>query len=469
MILEDSRQDRYREFFERSLALQCIAGLDGYFKAINSAWEEALGYSREELMARPFVEFVHPDDQAATIREAALLAEGADSIQFENRYRMRQGGYRWLLWTASADLEAGLIYATAGDVTERKQLEEQLQLLQSLSRTIAQASNLDSALELVLRELCEVTGWEIGEAWVPNEDETALVLTDAWVTKTLELATFRAAGQSRTLRKGQELVGRAWASGTAVGLNDLGNNRSFTRRAEAQQLHLVSGVAIPVTAEGKTVAVLDFFSRAREVDEEQRLVELVTAIGLQLGTFILRKRAEDDVANAARTFRELSLRDDLTGLLNRRGFVTLAEHYLAVIRRTGEVATLLYIDIDSMKQINDEFGHGEGDNALRDVGEAIQQSFRESDVAARLGGDEFCVLLSGGEEVEAATTARLRQALATSASERKYALSVSYGWARLTPESPASLGELLEEADGRLYRAKARTDLGGATEVASKL
>src|SRR5207247_3323887 len=103
--------------------LICTAGFDGFFKHINPAFERTLGYTREELLARPFLEFVHEDDRARTAAEAARLSEGDETIAFVNRYRCRDGTYRWLEWTAIGAPEHGLIYAAARDISEPQRAE----------------------------------------------------------------------------------------------------------------------------------------------------------------------------------------------------------------------------------------------------------------------------------------------------------------------------------------------------------
>ena len=120
-------QEELDRFFELSLNMLCIATFEGYFKRLNPAWEAVLGYTREELMARPFIEFVHPDDRAATTAVAGELARGQETRAFENRYRCKDGTYKWLVWQATPTTDRSLIYAAAHDVTERREAEAQLQ------------------------------------------------------------------------------------------------------------------------------------------------------------------------------------------------------------------------------------------------------------------------------------------------------------------------------------------------------
>lgn len=103
----------FKTFFDRSRDMQCIAGTDGYFKRVNPAFVRNLGWSEEELLSRPFVEFVHPDDVEATVEETESVSGGAPTISFSNRYRCKDGSYRRLLWTAHPDPATGNIYASA--------------------------------------------------------------------------------------------------------------------------------------------------------------------------------------------------------------------------------------------------------------------------------------------------------------------------------------------------------------------
>ena len=125
-------------FFTMSLDLLCIAGFDGVFQRLNPAWTQVLGFTLEELTTRPFLEFVHPEDHAATIAEMEKLRAGAPAISFENRYRCRDGSYRWLMWMSTPFSDRQLIFAAARDITERRQIEQQLVRL----KEAAEAANV---------------------------------------------------------------------------------------------------------------------------------------------------------------------------------------------------------------------------------------------------------------------------------------------------------------------------------------
>lgn len=114
-----------RLLWENSLDLLAVADTSGHFTRLNPRWQKVLGWTPEELMERPFADFVHPDDVDRTNREAAGLAEGKESVQFENRYRCKDGSYRWILWNSRFDPETQRIYAIARDITDLKRRQEE--------------------------------------------------------------------------------------------------------------------------------------------------------------------------------------------------------------------------------------------------------------------------------------------------------------------------------------------------------
>ena len=129
-------QEELESLFDLSLDMLCITGVDGFFKRLNPAFEIILGYTTDELQARPLIDFVHPDDRVATLAEFEKIIAGAPTIQFENRYQHKDGTYRWLSWTAQPVLEKGLVYAVARDITRHKRTEAALLESEKLYRTL---------------------------------------------------------------------------------------------------------------------------------------------------------------------------------------------------------------------------------------------------------------------------------------------------------------------------------------------
>ncbi len=128
-------------WFEMSNDMLAIASLDGYFKRLNSSWEDCLGYTRSELMARPYVEFVHPDDVQSTLEAARALGAGPSELtNFENRYRSRDGEWHWLLWSKRSD--GHQIYAVAKDINDRKRVESERERLLERAEAVARTDPL---------------------------------------------------------------------------------------------------------------------------------------------------------------------------------------------------------------------------------------------------------------------------------------------------------------------------------------
>jgi PAS domain S-box-containing protein len=120
-------QEQLERFFTMSGDLLCIAHFDGYFTRVNNSWHRVLGYTSTELMSHPFIDLVHHEDRESTQAAIAELTEGKEIALFENRYRCKDGTYRWLSWTSTPKLDEQLIYAVAHDTTDRKLLEQQTQ------------------------------------------------------------------------------------------------------------------------------------------------------------------------------------------------------------------------------------------------------------------------------------------------------------------------------------------------------
>jgi len=184
-----------------------------------------------------------------------------------------------------------------------------------------------------------------------------------------------------------------------------------------------------------------------------------------IGRDVTDRRAEREaLTRLSADLKRLAITDELTGLLNRRGFTTLATHQAALARRQGWPVVVFALDLDGLKQMNDRGGHHVGDAALRAVGDALRGVLRESDVVGRMGGDEFAVLLVNATgDAAASFEARLTAALArrqdkeSQADDAGLSLSLSIGSASCGPARRRSLDDLLRRADAVMYARKRRS------------
>ncbi|HUJ89138.1 MAG TPA: GGDEF domain-containing protein, partial [Syntrophorhabdales bacterium] len=196
------------------------------------------------------------------------------------------------------------------------------------------------------------------------------------------------------------------------------------------------------------VPVTYLIIRSRE-GQSGRVQEINASLEAEI---VQRKKAEEQL-------RALSFTDELTGLFNRRGLLTMGDHQLKLARRTRRRFLLVYADLDNMKRINDKFGHIEGDAALIEAADILREVFRESDIIARIGGDEFVILAvdSDGAQSEALIN-RIHQRciLANLKKARPYVLAMSAGSAEFDPDQPATLEELVAQADRAMYAEKQR-------------
>jgi len=188
-------------------------------------------------------------------------------------------------------------------------------------------------------------------------------------------------------------------------------------------------------------------------DARLRAAEMAIALGdPAIAIKDLARMAEQELAAV-----QLATMDELTMISNRRGFESLAVHALGLCRRLAKPAALLFVDLDLFKQINDRFGHAEGDRALLSYAGLLKETFRNSDVLGRLGGDEFAVLATNvGKDELAPALARLREAMDAHnrTSQRGYELRYSVGAVQFDAARHANVAALMAEADALMYAQK---------------
>jgi diguanylate cyclase (GGDEF)-like protein len=222
------------------------------------------------------------------------------------------------------------------------------------------------------------------------------------------------------------------------------------------QAGIRSLLGVPLISRDEVIGVLHFRSINPNIYTQQDL-RLAEKIAAQIAGAIANAQLFTDRKRMEEEIREMSLRDQMTDLYNRRGFITLAEQQIRAANRAKRPMLLTFIDLDGLKGINDTLGHEEGDRALIDAANVLRQTFRESDVIARLGGDEFAVLSIDATDMNPEDLSkRLQENInAGNAKEtRPYRLAMSWGTVVYDPGYPLSLDELMSSADERMYAQK---------------
>ena len=201
----------------------------------------------------------------------------------------------------------------------RQESEEQLSLLQTITTELSAAEDLSSALEVVLRDVCEKTGWVLGHAWVPNPSGTALDLASVWYCGDGELKPFRAASDASHFEPGVGLPGRVWESKKPAWVENVTDDPNFPRSAAARIAGLKTGVGIPILSGNQVIAVLEFFMRESRAQNE-RLLNVIVSVAGQLD--LLHRATHAEAAARERQFRTLANSiSQLAWMADEKGYI----------------------------------------------------------------------------------------------------------------------------------------------------
>lgn len=407
-------ESRYRTLFNKAAIGIAIVDSGRRIIESNQALEKMLGYSEKEMLGRHFTDFTHPEDFISDMElYRELLEQKRDSYQMAIRCLRRDGAVVWGLLAVSImrNVRGEPFYAIRmlEDITERKRAEDAfiksrnfyLSLIDELPNPIRR-TDIDGRADYFNRAWLAFTGrtmgQEVGSAWTEHVHPDDLDR----LTK-LQFDTFKTHTPYVTEYRLRNYVGEhRWVVEFGRPFDDI--DGSFA----------------------------GYISSCYDVQE--------------------RKTFE-------KTLQSISTTDDLTGLLNRRGFFSLALQQLKVANRTKKGFLLFYVDLDGLKKINDTLGHPEGDLALVETASVLKEIFRESDIIGRLGGDEFAVLMlehTVKSDEDRTILMRINESIKDRNARpgRRYTLSISTGMKLYDPENPCSLDELISRADSLMYKEK---------------
>ena len=408
---------------------------DHRFDDVNARCTETLGWAREELVGRHFADLIHPDDLAATAaRTTAALEDGEPTTAFVNRYRTKDGSYRWLLWE-TRPLDDGRWLCAARDITrEREALAERERLLhehRALRRVATEvARGRPAAVFAAVAEevglLLEATAAGVLKLHGPGR----LELMGGWAADSAQATPAGTVFDLPADTPLDELFG-----GGARHLADASDDEM------GRDLGFGSSVTAPIRIDGRDwglVTAVHARPGGLAPDAAERLDEFAALAALAVAN-----------ADARQELERRAVTDSLTSLLNHGAFHARLGEAFATAARSRQPLALILLDIDHFKTINDRCGHRTGDGVLVAVAETIRRSTRPGDVLGRVGGDELAIALPDCDTAGAhVLVERIRLELAATPTAASISAGVADSAFAATPD------ELFGHADEALYRCK---------------
>ena len=404
-----SRNDRER-LFDLSIDLFCVAG-NGYFKVLNASWEKTTGFTRAELMAKPTVDFYHPDDQQAVNTEIQQLRQGKKSLEFRARFQCKDGSYRWLQWTVAPVAEEGLSYGVARDITNQVSAEDALR---------ASGAHIRSILD------------NVADGIVTLDDGGRLQSVNPRVESLFGYTSAELIGESVTA-----LIAAPHQRDFLVHLESY-------LRPDKKQVRSGSHETLGRRKDGSTFP-LEFIGSQMQAGQQRVFIGTLRDISEQK---LERENLERRV-----------LYDALTGLPNRSLFNDRLHERMAQATTDRKPWGLVMMDMDRFKEVNDSLGHDEGDRLLVAVAKRLMDAVGAANTIARMGGDEFAVI--SAEITDETSGSRLARRIMDAleapfeVGERTIDVRASIGIA-VFPEHGQDGDTLMRHADVAMYLAKRR-------------
>jgi PAS domain S-box-containing protein len=317
----ENAEAKYKSIFENAIEGIFQTTIDGRYLIANPMLAKIYGYPSSESLINNVTNIANQIYVNSLRRQEFInILRTHDTISnFESQVYRCDGTKIWISENVRAvrALDGSLIgfEGTAQDISQRKRAEAESQLLQCLTLEISAANDFQTALEIALTQICQFTGWDYGEAWIPSSDEQILICSPAWYSSIEGLEEFRRCSERISFSSGIGFPGRVWGNQRPEWIWDISleSESHFLRKYPALECGLRSGLAIPVSADANVVAIIAFFTRSPN-DRDQQLVGVIGAIAMQLGGLMRRKRDEETLRQMN---EELSLARDRALEANR--------------------------------------------------------------------------------------------------------------------------------------------------------
>lgn len=422
----------------------CVVNKEGQFVYVSAACERIFGYTPAEMVGRPMISLVFPEDRERTLQAADRIIAGEAQPHFENRYVRKDGRIVHIMWSARWSDTCQARIAVARDVTDIRHGEQVQATLYAISEAVHEAGDLATLYQRIHRSIATLL--PATHFYIALYDEVSGEIrypyhVDEYEPSPASHHIDSNAPGARVIRHGQPLLMNA---------EDDADMPAASGAAAANGHRLRSWLGVPLSSRNGTTGALivqSYADHCRYTDKERELLQFVSR---QIADAIERKQM------MAR-LQHIALHDQLTGLPNRALFHDRMQQALARAHRHHGQLALLYLDLNRFKDVNDTLGHAAGDLLLELVGRRLGQCVRECDTLARLGGDEFVILLESIAlpEQAAMVAEKIRHVFDTpfDLDGRRVSMSPSIGIAHY-PLDGHDEQQLLRHADNAMYRAK---------------
>ncbi|MBE9185022.1 diguanylate cyclase [Microcoleus sp. LEGE 07076] len=504
----------------------------GKIKKVNKSTQQLFGYTESELIDKPISMIAADEELLRQVSQLPPELKNESWHQVKVACTTKKGSKLTVAFSCSTiqtsieskhyDNKSIQNFVCVGrDITEEQRIKKRQAAQYAVARIMSESGSLESTTPKILQAICDSLGWDVGELWTPvDEKETKfdgknsgdqipllfaapdnviedvpfLLRVGVWWRGT-EVGEFVENSQQINLEPGAGLPGIVWNTGFPQWITDILKDRNFVRSHLAATAGLRSAFGFPIRASGQIVGVMTFFAREKQPPDED-LLQMMAAVGSQLGQFVKRKYAEQELQEAEASIRflyqqekrqseelahqnlaleqakleleranmelqRLASVDGLTQIANRRCFDKTLELQWQWMEQEKEPLSLILCDIDFFKLYNDRYGHQGGDECLKQVAEILNSNAQQDGyLAARYGGEEFAVILPRTDMQEAmrvAKSIRSHVKAATifhAASKVSKFVSLSIGIFTAVPAVGLSIEGLIGEADRALYRAK---------------
>ncbi|MDO8343022.1 MAG: diguanylate cyclase [Cellvibrio sp.] len=356
------------KYIDLLLDTVCVVDKTGHFIYVSPSAEQIFGYTQAEMMGKQMLELVHPGDRQLTLHTVDRILAGEPQPHFENRYIRKDGETVHIMWSARWSEADQCRVAVARDITRRKHAES----IQQAVFAIAEASHntqdlhaLFAQIHLIISELLPADNFSVA---LRDNHSAAVTLP---YSREQVVVTF---GDASTKMANQLLA------------QVLDTNHAHLYNAVHEHQQLQSWLGVPLKSHSGVLGALVLKSFSAEHHYSEKNMELLQFVSTQIAAAIERKQM------MAR-LEHLALYDQLTRLPNRTLFYDRIHSAMARAKRNKGIFSLLYLDMDKFKAVNDNYGHTAGDLLLEQVARRLESCMRECDTVARFGGDEFVVLL----------------------------------------------------------------------------